>query len=148
MVQNGTCVPACTVGYTCYDQQIQYTDVSCNVTPVAVCVAPQFCSAGSAVCINNTPEFIAANGFTGHLEVRPKLVPTGSTARLYWDVTGVQSCTVTGNGDSWSTMASGATGVETSPITQKTTYTLTCQTGATPLIENLDIVLVPVFREI
>ncbi len=96
----------------------------------------------------------------GHLRAAPTLLAPGNTSRLYWNATNAASCTVRGsNGDgapgsatgAWNMDFSGAGGVATSPITAKTTYTLTCQAypGATPATvqESVEVNIVPVFRE-
>jgi hypothetical protein len=67
---------------------------------------------------------------------------------LYWDVSNVSSCTVTGNnGDSWSGL-SGET--SSSPIIQQTAYTLACTPleGASFSPETVTINIVPVFQEL
>ena len=100
---------------------------------------------GNACVPPNTPGFVGfttTQGFTasGHLEVRPSLVRSGDTTRVYWNVTNVRDCTVRGtNGDGttgaqWNQVSSGPAGIVTSAIGSRTDYTLFCHSlvGATP----------------
>jgi hypothetical protein len=131
-----------------------YTPATGSYTPPPACWDGSAPGAGGACppCptgytqVGNTcvppdgPQFVgftSAQGFnaSGHLEVRPSLVRSGDTTRVYWNVTNVRDCTVTGsNGDQWSRLASGASGQVTGPIVSRTDYTLFCHslTGATP----------------
>lgn len=95
---------------------------------------------------------------SGHLQAIPSLVREGDPSRLYWNVTNAASCTVRGsNGDgvsgggAWNADFSGANGVETSPIMERTTYTLRCTSfpGATPasVEESATIDVTPTFQE-
>ncbi len=62
------------------------------------------------------------------LRLIPSLVRTGNTTRVHWSAQNVQSCTVTApNGDSWSGISSSLGGETSSPITQASTYTLSCR---------------------
>ena len=91
-----------------------------------------------------------ADGLDGHLEIRPNIVPTFETALVYWDLSNVSSCSVTGgNGDAWSGASSGASGQETSPILEPTTYTLACEglDGST-ITESVTVQVVPIFQEL
>jgi hypothetical protein len=74
------------------------------------------------------------------------LARTNTPATLYWDVEYATVCTVTGtNGDSWSSLEELA-GVQTSPITQRTVFTLDCENGA--LVDQVTINLIPTYQEI
>lgn len=74
------------------------------------------------------------------------LTRVNTPATLYWDVEYATVCTVTGtNGDSWSSLAE-PTGVQTSPITERTVFTLDCENGA--LIDQVTINLIPSYQEI
>ncbi len=157
-----TVTVTCTPTYTCSGNDIRYTDAACAVSTITTCVAPSFCSTGSAACLYDDIEVTAFGGGDGHLEVRPSLIRLNDTAQVYWNVENVTSCTVAGdNGDSWTvvgnagnnwTSSSGASGRTTAAITQKTTYTLTCTafSGVTPptLIESVDLLITPVFQEV
>ena len=141
----------------------------CNGAVVRDCAASrQTCIAGQ--CISPSIGFesfdatnVAGNTFaaTGHLQVVPSLVHKGDTTRVFWKVTGAESCTVTGsNGDGtsggstgiWGMFFSGITGKTTSPIMAKTTYTLLCRSleGATPptVQETATVNGLPSFQEL
>jgi hypothetical protein len=146
--QYGSC--ACAPIYSCSGNDVTYTDQSCQTTTVLACSAPYFCSPGQSSCVSPDPVFNEGENTSGHLEAKPQLVPKGLTTTLSWDVSNVQSCTVSGsNGDHWS----GLSGSHASaPITTQVIYTLTCQTleGATPssFSEQVTVSNVPVFQEL
>jgi hypothetical protein len=142
---------------------------SCDGTVLHDCGANgQMCVAGQ--CVLPSIGFqsfgatnVAGQTFTasGHLQVAPSLVHTGDTARVYWNVTNADSCTVTGNnGDGtlgsgtgiWNTFLSGVSGKTTSQITGATTYTLLCHalTGATPstVQESATVNILPSYQEL
>lgn len=135
--QYGSCAPA----YSCSDPHtIVYTDSSCVTETVASCTPPTFCSVGSSVCLYPQMQV------NGHLRAVPQVVPVGNTVTVSWDVQNVDGCAVSGdNGDSWS----GATGSHTSsPIMQRTIYTLTCTTlDQSTFTESATVNTVPVFQE-
>jgi hypothetical protein len=96
----------------------------------------------------------------GHLQVNPVLIRSGSTVSVYWNVSNAASCSITGtNGDGtgvnstgiWDTLSSGVSGETSSPIEQRTIYTLTCTglSGASPASasESQTVNVVPVFQE-
>ena len=61
------------------------------------------------------------------LRVIPSLVKSGSTTKVNWSATNVQSCTVSApNGDLWSRPQSRLGGEISKPITGETRYTLSC----------------------
>jgi hypothetical protein len=142
----------CTAAYSCSSQTIQYTDSSCAVSDVTTCVAPSFCSPGVPTCVYPPMGFVPFGEFTGHLIAVPQVVFAGDTTRLYWNVDNAASCTVTGNGDSWSLISSGASGLETSPIVQQTVYTLHCiapeNTVPPEATEETIVNVLPIFQEI
>ncbi|MBY0539111.1 MSCRAMM family adhesin SdrC [Patescibacteria group bacterium] len=84
------------------------------------------------------------------------LVPTarsvrpGTTTVLTWSVVDVQagSCTLSGNGDSWT--LSGASGTKTtSAINSEVTYRLSCtDLGGLPVTRSATIKILPTFEEI
>lgn len=120
---------------------------SCTGAIVQSCTSGTICSAGA--CIAPPPPGVAAFGnFTGHLTARPALVHVGETTKLYWNVTNVSSCLITGNGDTWTDTFSGASGKTTNPINSQTIYTLSC-TGldSSTFIETATINIIPVFQE-
>jgi hypothetical protein len=147
--QYGTCTPA----YACSGDTIEYTDSSCIVTDVTTCQAPAFCSAGSPQCLYPSMTFTSftdSNGQerSGNLQVAPTLVPRNTTTTVYWNVQNAQSCTVTGNGNSWSGTSSGASGEVSNPIAAQLTYTLTCidDQGSTTT-ESASVNVVPIYQE-
>ncbi len=139
-----TCAPL----YSCSGNDITYTDASCTTTTVLSCVSPHFCSPGTSTCVSPEPVFNAEGSLSGHLQASPTLLPSFLTTTLFWNVSNVQSCAVTGgNGDSWS----GLSGQKTSsPITAQTIYTLSCVPleGASFSDESVTVNVVPVFQEI
>ena len=105
------------------------------------------------------PQFIGSSG-AGGLAVHPSIVVSGHTTRVSWDAEYVSSCTISGGDDSWSGAAagcnstthectSGSSGVVSSPITTKRTYTITC-TGldSSTITGTASVNLVPVYNEI
>ena len=136
---------SCTPTYSCSGDNIRYTNSSCTTTTTTTCTAPSFCSSGSSTCLVSPPTFNSASGLSGHLQIAPSLVRRGSTGTVYWNV-GNASCTVSGNGDSWSTSSGAET---TSAITQQTSYTLNCtgDDGST-INETQTFNILPVFQEL
>jgi hypothetical protein len=137
------------------------TDVSCNVsTHHTTCTAPAFCSAGSSSCLYPPVGYTsftsdAGDNYDGHLALHPQIVNKGLPVKLFWDLTNVSSCSVSGtNHDSFSggcssnTCSSGTAGQPTSVINQQTTYTLSC-TGldGSSVNESATVNVLPVFRE-
>ena len=75
-------------------------------TTLDTCVLPNYCLAGSAVCLYTAP--------SGNIWASPRLVPSGGTGQIGWLIEDAESCTVSGNGDTWA----GTSGSRTSnPIT-------------------------------
>lgn len=144
-----------TVTYVCAPTNIcSGNDVVNSCTGSIVQSCSYQCSAGA--CIAPPPMTFnenAGQGTSGHLQIRPALVPIGTSTRLYWSLSGVDTCSVTENNptidDSWAGGASGASGKLSSPIFQQTTYTLQC-TGldASSIQETATVNVTPVFREI
>jgi hypothetical protein len=94
------------------------------------------------------------------LQVKPSLLRSGDTTQVYWQVANVSRCTVVGsNGDGvlgsgtgiWNIKFSGAAGKTSSPITEKTDYTLSCTpllgAQSQPIGETVTVNVVPVFQE-
>ncbi|MBI4080090.1 hypothetical protein HY414_02610, partial [Candidatus Kaiserbacteria bacterium] len=71
------------------------------------------------------------SGTTPNLTIRaiPSLVRSGETTNLHWSASNVTSCSVQGeNGDQFSgTISPEPEGQTSSPITEQTTYTLSCE---------------------
>jgi len=153
------CAPS--TAYTCTgadNNTIRRTDTDAycedTITDGPTCISPEFCSVGAATCLYDPIGFVpssggGANDFTGHLEVRPSLVPRGATTKVYWNVENVESCTVEGtNGQSWTGASSASGGEVTGAINQRTTFTLSCTGGGeTSITESASVNIVPVFQE-
>ena len=146
------CVPATT--YTCSGSTIvqNVTATNCQVTStnLATCVSPQFCTAGSAICLWPSPEVMPNGNQTGNLTARPSLIPKGGSIKVYWDIADVESCTATGsNGDSWNALTSGSAGETSRAIDQQTTYTLSClqDDGVTYFTQTATVNVVPTYQE-
>lgn len=148
---------SCTPTYSCSDNAIRYTNSSCSTSSVTTCTSPSFCSAGSAVCLYppiTFDAFIDGDGTyqDGHLAAKPRIVPPGLIATLYWNVHNAENCFVSGtDGEEWNTTSSGTNGKITLPIMQQTTFTLACTAlpdGTPPSIsESVTVNILPVFRE-
>jgi hypothetical protein len=154
-VVNVQCAPI----YSCSGQTIQYTNGGCVTTNVTTCVAPASCVPGQPTCFVPPPSFTAGGTLTGHLQAKPQVVRTASSTVLYWNVTNVQSCTVTGNGDSWSSASSSLSsctkrngGCVSSPINSSATYTLSCTalvgSGSPNITETVTVTPSPTYQEI
>ncbi len=131
-VSNSPCVA---VNY-CVGSTLWHRNAQCATNPVQTCTAG--CSAGACIGVP-APAVITWT-------VRPPLLPSGDTATVTWEVTGVRSCEVHGNnGDSWT----GASGTKvTSPITAQTVFTLSCIGRDNSTVSRTGTVnILPVFCE-
>ena len=145
----GTLNVSCTPAYSCSTNTIQYTNSSCSVSNVTTCTSPSFCSAGSSSCLYPPPGYTQSAGLTGHLQVIPSLVPQNNTTKVFWNVSSVTNCSVTGsNGDHWSGTASPPGGQVSTALTQQPTFTLSC-TGldSSTVHETVVVNILPVFQE-
>lgn len=141
---------SCAPIYYCASGTITYRNSSCSDSAVRYCAAPAYCSDGSSVCLYPDVQFNTTTNTSGHLQAKPLITAINTPTKLFWDVTNVASCTVSGdNGDSWSLKTSGASGKATSPITGKTVYTLTCAAyeGHTFTPESITVNVAPIFNE-
>ena len=129
-------IPPCTAQYYCSGIDLYYRNSSCVSNLIQTCAYG--CSGGACIgAPTPTPE--------GSLSASPRLLRSGATTQISWTTSGVTSCTVAGsNGDSWT----GTSGTQTtSPITQQTTYTLSCG-GEYGTFTDTEIVnIIPVFEE-
>ena len=135
---------ACTPTYSCSGQ-----NVINNCTGAVV----QSCSyqCGTGACILPPPPTFnpdAESDTTGHLQVRPSFIRRGGTTRVYWNVSNVSSCSVSGGADNWTGASSGEGGRTSSPLLQRTTFTLSC-TGfdESTVEESATVNILPVFQE-
>ncbi len=144
-----TCAPL----YACSDDDITYTDASCETVTIDTCSAPSYCVAGESACQFGGIEFVEFDelpgGLTGHLQAQPAVIRSGDRTRLYWQVTGAESCAVSGGGQNWTGLTSGSAGVQTTVLTQLTRYTLTCESfsGVDDITETFDVLITPSFNE-
>ena len=73
------------------------------------------------------------------------------TARLYWNVANVLSCSVAGNGETKTGLFTGASGTTTKPINSQAIYTLTClklPDGSSSVSETQTVNIVPEVHEL
>ena len=141
--------------YTCTPTNICGTGANANrrynsCTGAEILPAcPYQCAAGA--CISPPPPTFnpdAETDTTGHLQVRPLLVSGGGTTRVYWNVSNVSSCSVSGGADSWTGASSGEGGQPSSQLLQRTTFTLSC-TGLdeSTIEESATVNILPIFQE-
>ncbi len=136
-----------TVTFTCTP-----TNICSGNTVVNSCTGAtvQSCSyqCGAGACITPPPpSFNAGSGTTGHLQVKPQIVPKSGTATVLWNVSNVSACSVTGsNGQTWNAISGSST---TLPITQQTTFTLACTpySGQSFTPETQVVNVTPTFQE-
>ncbi|MBI5004413.1 DUF5320 domain-containing protein [Candidatus Kaiserbacteria bacterium] len=141
------CVPNSNV---CMDgQTIRHYNADCTYTD-AIC---QFASYGYG-CSGNAclvPPSPGEGSVPGGITATPRLVRTGNTVQVSWDVASADpaSCTVTGsNGDFWNGLASSTK--TSSPITEQTTYLLHCNGSAVNILTydaQAVVNIVPTFKE-
>jgi hypothetical protein len=82
------------------------------------------------------------------LRAVPSLIRRGETTKVSWSAANVASCTVTGeNGDSWGGLVSPIGGRVSAPITQRTTFTLTCLSGHETLVKSAVVNVLPNWEE-
>lgn len=149
----------CQASYTCTgagSQTITFNDNNCVANNITTCVSPAYCSAGVAVCLYPPPSYPAVGPISsGHLTLKPSIVTNSGTTTIYWNVTNVTTCTVSGTnghnpsaGCASNTCTSGASGVVSPAITQQTTYTLSCSALDGSTVNDIAIVnVLPVFQE-
>ena len=136
-----------TVTFTCTP-----TNICSGNTVVNSCTGAtvQSCSyqCGAGACITPPPpSFNAGSGTTGHLQVKPQIVPRSGTTTVLWNVSNVSACSVTGsNGQTWNAISGSST---TLPITQQTTFTLACTpySGQSFTPETQAVNVTPTFQE-
>jgi len=89
---------------------------------------------------------------TGKLQVRPALLLSGQPAYVFWSISNITGCTITGsNGDSWRGASSGTTGTTSSPILGQTTFTLACAgipgAAVNSINESVTVNVAPTYQE-
>lgn len=126
-----------------YNSDCSYVDAVC-----------QFSSYGYGCSSNSCqvpPSPAPDSSIPGGIQVRPKLVLSGKTTQVSWNIHNADpaSCTVTGsNGDYWSGLAVGTK--TSSPIHSQTTYLLHCNGSAVPILTfdaQATVNIAPTFRE-
>lgn len=153
--------------YSCSGTQIIVrtdTVASCQQTVTnTTCIAPQYCSAGTPTCITPPPTALpggtggGSGTLTGHIQVKPTLVPKNGTTTVYWNMANVSNCTVTStNGSSWTGNTSATsscatkytTGCTSNPIVQPTVFTLQCTAfDSSTYTERVTVNMLPDFQE-
>lgn len=127
-----------TAGDFCSGALWQHRHPNCTVTTVLDC-APSTCSSTTNQCVVMPPP----SAITG-LKATPQLVSPGGTSVISWNIKNAASCTVTGNGNSWT----GVTGTQTSnPINTVSTYTLSCTGLGGNLTQTAVIKFAPKWQE-
>ena len=142
---------------------ITRTDTPAECEPVVTvdvttCTDPGFCSPGSSVCLYPEPVVIK------NLKLEPSIVHEPTTVQVFWDISNVKTCSVTGtNGDGtgsnatgvWdeikgNSFTSGSLGKTSSVITARTTYTLSCIAHKKDTIipkQTATVEIAPLFEE-
>ncbi len=101
---------------------------------------------------------LLADAFNMELTADPQIVRQGNNTNLKWSARGVVSCTLSGNGDSWTyrvpsrrtaDIIRGISGEEqSSPINEETVYTLSCaRASGGSADETVIIKVVPNWQE-
>lgn len=143
---------AATQGYVCSADTSVHTAADCAVTN-DYCPshgAGWFCSTDNGICTAPPAPEVGTNldGSNGALSTKPSLVKSGGTTKVIWTIDNANTCTVVGsNGDSWSGTASIEGGYTSSPITQRTTYTIDCTGDGGTLHDTTDTALIPEWQE-
>lgn len=158
---------ACPVGHTCSNGQCVCTPTLGGGSCQTQCTDSYYCSANdlwkSNTCGGNSFVQTCAYGCgggacltpanpDGTITASPALIHRGDTSVITWGATSVASCTVTENNpqinDSWTGVSDSKT---SSPLTEQTKYTLTCQgvAGASPASFEKSVIvnIIPVWVE-
>ena len=114
-----------------------------------VVVSPLVTTQFIVICSNGGQNFVNVNVFWPVLDIsaNPTRVKSGNVSLITWSTLGdddILSCTVSGP----NFFASGKSGSKTTaPITEESTYTLTCPTTENTMSESATVTLVPAFEE-
>lgn len=143
-----------TAGYQCVSGSSVYTAPSCAQT-TDVCSshgAGWFCATDNGLC--TAPPAPSYTNPGNALSARPSLVKKGQTTKLSWSVQDATSCTVTGNGDSWTGISSATasctktgTSCVSSAINDVVTYRIHCVGDGGALDDVETVTLVPSWME-
>jgi len=148
-INTGLC--QCSVSDSCSADGSQsiHTDNSCKRTFTN---CPTGCNANTNLC-NPPPTGNSASGCLSVNTVPPLCtksarVRVGSKVPIYWNVNGVDNCTIAGNGDRLSSQL-GQGRMTSSPINAGVIYTISCTGGnGTQFKDSVNINLIPSFKEI
>lgn len=147
-----------TQGYQCVSGNSVHTLADCSQT-TDVCSSHgsgYFCATDNNLCTAPPPPSAGTNsdGSSGILRAVPSLVKTGATTKLKWKVDNATSCTVTGNGDTFTGISSESsscthTGIMcvTSPVSQRVTYVLHCTGVSGSYDGTADVTIIPKWQE-
>jgi hypothetical protein len=148
--RNGACLPppecelgdpgcgSCTPQYFCFGADLYFRNSQCADSFIQACFYG--CTAGSC---NLAP------AGTLNIQVSPALVRPNERTTVSWTSSGMASCTVTEDSPAFNDTWSGLTGTQqSSAITQRTTYTLTCRNEEGTVFTDTAVVnILPVFQE-
>ncbi|MEX0652465.1 MAG: hypothetical protein WD509_02985 [Candidatus Paceibacterota bacterium] len=104
----------------------------------------------TVVCSNGGQATVSASILSPDISITagPTLLQSGDTTEITWSASSVNSCAVSENSSSITDAWSGTSGTEiSSAIVEETMYTLTCQTDAGAVSQNVTVRLVPIFQE-
>ena len=136
----GACVPSghCSPHYYCAGSDIIEQAPDCTKSLVQHCA---LCNSGACVAPPLPSLDISAS---------PRLVRAGTISKITWSSKGTKSCTVSANnGDGGTSVWNVLAGTQSSsPILQRTIYTLAClDANGSPLTKSTTIDLIPSFEE-
>jgi hypothetical protein len=135
---------ALTAGTFCSGNALRYRDMQCTETVLIADCGADGCSPVTNQCVVPVPPMSVLPG--GEIiKASPKIAPYGGNSLVSWSVINATSCSIRGNGNSW-TSVSGAN--LTNPINESTTYTLTCLGPGGTLTGKVRITNPPRTREI
>lgn len=148
--RDGACLPppecepgdercgSCTPQYFCFGADLYFRNSQCADSFIQTCFYG--CTAGSC---NLAP------AGTLNIQVSPALVRPNVRTTVSWTSSGMESCTVSEDSPSFNDAWSGLTGTQqSSGITQRTTYTLTCRNEEGGVFTDTAVVnILPVFEE-
>ncbi|MFZ2593457.1 MAG: hypothetical protein WAX38_01635 [Minisyncoccia bacterium] len=132
---------AATAGDYCDGNIWKNRTAACAITTIIDC-APSTCSTVTNSCVVIPPPTSLVT--TSIINASPRLVIPGATSTITWNVKNATSCTVTGNGNSWT----GVSGSYTSnPINGTVKYTLNCVGLGGSLTGSVTIKWAPKWQE-
>jgi hypothetical protein len=132
-------------GPYCDSNALKYKDAHCTVTTLVADCGASGCSTAQNQCVIPTPpKSVLPN--QALFIVTPTVVQYGKSASISWDVANADSCTVSGNGNTWT----GVSGLfVTNPIQDGgATYSLHCSGAGGVLDGKTRITNPPRVREI